>query len=92
MGSYVCSMSSQGVGIMDEETDKENSQGLLGQGNGKQNRNPGSKTPNSVPFHDLLLLHPLGFQQTPSDPLKSLKSPQIGGPHMIVRRWTPGWV
>ena len=67
---------------MDEETAKGNSQGLLGQEVRKQDLNPGTKTPNSVPLHDLLLLHPLGFQQTPLDPLKSLKSPQSGGsPH-----------
>ena len=67
---------------MDEETAKGNSQGLLGQEVRKQELNPGTKTPNSVPLHDLLLLHPLGFQQTPLDPLKPLKSPQCGGsPH-----------
>ena len=74
-------MSSQGAGLMDEEADKENAQGLLGQEVGKQELNPGSKTPNSVPMHDLLLLHPLGFQQSPLDsPQVSEVTPKAGGP------------
>ena len=75
-------MSSQGVGLMDEETDKENAQGLLDQEVGKQELNPGSKTSNSVPLHGLLLLHPLGFQQSPLDsPQVSEVTQMQGGPH-----------